>query len=84
MATSSYLLHRGRNLDAVGLNVHQAVVEQTHISRCLTRGSQIRWFIAKTDLTPSAQICVREKGALVSTERELQALAERLGVRFAK
>lgn len=42
------------------------------------------WFIAKTGLTPSAEEYTREKGILVSTERELQALAERLGVRFAK
>jgi AAA+ ATPase superfamily predicted ATPase len=42
------------------------------------------WFIAKTGLTSSAQTCAREKNILVSTERELQALAERLGVRFAK
>jgi hypothetical protein len=42
------------------------------------------WFIAKTGLTSSAEEYAREKGILVSTERELQALAERLGVRFAK
>jgi len=42
------------------------------------------WFIAKTGLTPSAAEYARQKGILVSTERELQALAERLGVRFAK
>lgn len=42
------------------------------------------WFIAKTGLTPSAQTYAREKDILVSTERELHALAQRLGVRFAK
>ena len=42
------------------------------------------WFIAKTGLTASAAEYARDKGLLVSTERELQALAERLGVRFGK
>jgi len=42
------------------------------------------WFIAKIGLTPSAEKYAREKGILISTERELQALAERLGVRFGK
>ncbi|PKO22770.1 MAG: hypothetical protein CVU38_07605 [Chloroflexi bacterium HGW-Chloroflexi-1] len=42
------------------------------------------WLIAKTGLTASAAEYVRDKGLLVSTERELQALAERLGVRFGK
>ncbi len=42
------------------------------------------WFIAKTGLTSSAEEYAREKGILVSTERELQLLAERLGVRFGK
>jgi len=42
------------------------------------------WFIAKTGLTASATEYARDKGLLVSTERELQVLAERLGVRFGK
>jgi hypothetical protein len=42
------------------------------------------WFIAKTGLTAAAAEYAREKGLLVSTERELQGLAERLGVRFGK
>lgn len=42
------------------------------------------WFIAKTGLTASAAEYARHQGILVSTERELQALAERLGVRFGK
>jgi predicted transcriptional regulator len=42
------------------------------------------WFIAKSGLTPSAADYAREKGILLSTERELQTLAERLGIRFAK
>jgi AAA+ ATPase superfamily predicted ATPase len=42
------------------------------------------WFIARTGFTPSAKKYAREKGILVSTERELQALAERLSVRFGK
>jgi AAA+ ATPase superfamily predicted ATPase len=42
------------------------------------------WLIAKSGLTPSAAEYAREKGILVSTERELQTLAERLGVHFAK
>ncbi len=42
------------------------------------------WFIAKTGLTAAAAEYAREKGILVSTERDLQALAERLGVRFGK
>ncbi len=42
------------------------------------------WFIAKTGLTPSAAEYVRAKGILVSTEQELQILAERLGVRFGR
>ena len=42
------------------------------------------WFIAKTGLTLAAEEYAREKGVLISTERELQALAERLGVRFGK
>jgi AAA+ ATPase superfamily predicted ATPase len=42
------------------------------------------WFIAKTGLTAAAAGYARDKGLLVSTERELQALAERLGVRFGK
>jgi len=42
------------------------------------------WFIAKAGLTSSAEEYAREKGILMSTERELQRLAERLGVRFGK
>jgi hypothetical protein len=42
------------------------------------------WFIAKTGLTPAAAEYAREQGILVSTERDLQLLAERLGVRFSK
>lgn len=42
------------------------------------------WLVTKTGLTPSAQRYAQEKGILVSTERELQALAERLRVRFGK
>jgi hypothetical protein len=42
------------------------------------------WFIAKTGLTASVAEYARDKGVLVSTERELQVLAERLGVRFGK
>jgi len=39
---------------------------------------------AKTGLTASAAEYACDKGLLVSTERELLALAERLGVRFGK
>jgi len=42
------------------------------------------WFIAKTGLTPSAAEYARQNGILVSTEPELERLAERLGVRFAR
>jgi AAA+ ATPase superfamily predicted ATPase len=42
------------------------------------------WFIAKTGLTSSAQTYAQEKGILLSTGQELQALAKQLGVRFAK
>ena len=42
------------------------------------------WFIARTGLTPSAEEYAQTGGILVSTERELQALAERLGIRFGK
>jgi len=42
------------------------------------------WFITRTGLTPAAEKYAQEKGILVSTERDLQALAERLGVRFGK
>jgi AAA+ ATPase superfamily predicted ATPase len=42
------------------------------------------WFIAKAGLTLSAAEYARQKDILVSTERELQLLSERLGVRFAK
>ncbi len=42
------------------------------------------WFVTKTGLTPSAEGYVQEKGILVSTERELQLLAEQLGVRFGR
>ena len=42
------------------------------------------WFIAKTGLTLSAAEYVRQSGILVSTEPDLERLAERLGVRFGK
>jgi hypothetical protein len=42
------------------------------------------WFIARAGLTPSAEEYAQTNGILVSTERELQALAERLGIRFGK
>lgn len=42
------------------------------------------WFIAKTGLTASATEYALDKRILVSTERDLQALAERLGVRFGR
>ena len=56
-------------------------------SRLHARGLDLNarpWLITRSGLTASAAEYVREKGILVSTERELQALAERLGMRFAK
>jgi len=42
------------------------------------------WFITRTGLTPAAERYARDHGILVSAERELQTLAEHLGVRFGK
>lgn len=42
------------------------------------------WLITKTGLTRSAAEYARQQGILVSTESELERLAERLGVRFGK
>ena len=42
------------------------------------------WFIARAGLTPSAEEYARTNEILVSTEQEMQALAERLGIRFGK
>jgi AAA+ ATPase superfamily predicted ATPase len=42
------------------------------------------WFIAKSGFKDSALRLARQKGILISNRLDLQALAERLGVRFAK
>ncbi len=42
------------------------------------------WFVAKMGLNQSGMEYARQNGILVSTEQDLQALSERLGVRFGK
>ena len=42
------------------------------------------WFIAKSGFKDSALRLARQKGILISNQLDLQALAERLRVRFAK
>ena len=48
------------------------------------RSPDILWFIAKAGFKDSALRFAREKGILLSTQHDLQKLAERLGVRFGK
>lgn len=83
-------------LDALAKNDERWAVEvkwrnrrasYTDVTRIHSKALELNarsWLIAKTGLTPSAAEYARQHGILVSTERELQALAERLGVRFAK
>ncbi len=50
----------------------------------LLRSPDALWFIARAGFRATALRCGRQKDILLSSEQDLQALVERLGVRFAK
>jgi len=50
----------------------------------LPQSPEALWFIARAGFREAALRFGRQKDILLSSEQDLQALAERLGVRFAK
>lgn len=72
---------------AVEIKWRNRRADHTEVTRFHTKALDLNarpWFIAKTGLTSSAEDYAREKGILVSMEKELQLLAEQLGMRFGK
>ncbi len=80
---------RGGNIEpwAVEVKWRNRRIDYHDVVRLVATASDLKarpWLIAKNGLTPSATDFARQNGVLVSTEREVQMIAERLGVRFGK
>lgn len=78
----------------VEIKWHNQPTRRADLQRFLTKVQAVRaalpesppilWFIARAGFREAALRFARQKGILVSTERDLQVLAEQLGVRFAR